>query len=634
MRRFLTYFSVSLALGGSASAQNILTNGGFEYGLMCYLNNVWTNTGIFGLGDYKITLSTDSHSGKYSLEMNCTGTDCVKAAIISSRIPTAPNQDYSLSVWLKCPVGGFSGVYLPDATTPVFQPVNCTGDWTQAVVPFSTTATATDFSYSLYTFASSGGNWGLWDDVVLTYGDGTVPPSTTLHAGNRNVSVSGNAVQVDGSPYLALGFFDVAYSDIQQVASLGANTIFGLGVSEHAGCFNTAQKGYLDTAYENGLNFVPDSSTTMRLGVPGVMSAVMQFYAPHKANIAWLLADEPDQTLVNFWYTDPTVFVSESSSAKTQTTLPFLADFQRASFSSPSDVAPYTPGVDLFMAEPFGASFGGVNHATNLFSTMPPARPVWISQDSQSPNIVIPKAYWALVNGVTGIGYFSWLGIKTQPDTLAAIQQVFSEIGQLKNVVFAQNLDSLVTATGGVGYNVRYSGNSAYILAVNPAGSPVQSTFQLAGLVQGQPIQVMFENRTILASAGGFTDNFAGPDRHVYVIKTPATAIAGTLLSKAGSVSARDWKFQVINSGLEPLTGAGVSGIVFKQTGGTVCTPQVAPGTLPVIAGDLAPSASATADVIISFAGCDATSKFTVTTAISANGGAVKTSFVRNNERE
>ncbi len=100
---------------------------------------------------------------------------------------------------------------------------------------------------------------------------------------------------VDGAPYLALGFFDVGYDDLQLAADNGANTVSALGASPAADCFCTRQKSYLDRAYELGLGFVPDSSTTARLGMPEIYPAVMQRFAPHLANIAWFLADEPDQ---------------------------------------------------------------------------------------------------------------------------------------------------------------------------------------------------------------------------------------------------------------------------------------------------------------------------------------------------
>src|SRR5580704_604708 len=104
------YLVADLSLG---QGQNILNNGGFETGLMCYSTAVWSQTGQDYKGDYQFLLSNDSHSGAYSLEIDCAGPDCLKAAIISDRIQTPPGQSYKLNLYTKCPAGRLAAVYVP-----------------------------------------------------------------------------------------------------------------------------------------------------------------------------------------------------------------------------------------------------------------------------------------------------------------------------------------------------------------------------------------------------------------------------------------------------------------------------------------------------------------------------------------
>jgi hypothetical protein len=254
--------------------------------------------------------------------------------------------------------------------------------------------------FFFYLFSYNGG-WVRFDDVVLTYGDGSAPAPVSLHAGNRKVETSNQTVLVDGAPYLALGFFDVNYGDLGQVAALGANTVFGLGGDQNAECYNTTLESYQDRAYDPGLNFVPDSSTTARLASPGVLAGAMQKFAPHLANIAWMVSDEPDQASVPYWYIAPNTFLKESTAAKTRTKLPVFADFQRAAWSVASEVSLYAPGVDLFMAEPYGPDFQSVAHAATMFRSLRPALPIWMAQDDIDMGLIVPKAYWVLVNGAT-----------------------------------------------------------------------------------------------------------------------------------------------------------------------------------------------------------------------------------------
>jgi hypothetical protein len=621
-------FAILLTIGVLARAQNILNNGGFEYGLMCFQKYSWTN-------DYTHQLSPDSHSGNRSYEIACTGPGCpsatfcfepgcLKAAAWSNKIPTVPNQDYVLKVYAKCNPGTEARVYIEGL---VFQKLNCTGDWAENTMSFRTLPTSNEFYFYLFIY---GKGWVRFDDVALTYADGTVAGGS-IHNGSRTVSVSQNAVLVDGAPYLALGFFDVNYNDIPQVVSLGANTTVGLGSNPSGVCFNTTQKHLLDRAYEFGLNVVPDSTYSAQMRDPSIFPGILQKFGPHKANIAWLLADEPDQAFLPETYIDPAIFLAQSKAAKTQTKLPVFADFQR-SWSVASEVLPYVPAVDFFMGEPYGADFQGVTQSTNLFKTLNPSLPIWLAQDDPDATLIVPKAYWAVIKGATGIIYFTWDTFKADAAKLSASQQVFYELRQLKQVLFAQNIDVQITAPSSIGFTARSNGGSAYILAANPSSQSTPATFQMSTLKAGQQIQVMFENRTITANNGSFTDTFAGISRHVYVFSYAPVTLAGNIVSKTGPDAARDWTLQIVNPGAAVARTVAVSNFTFTQTAGKVCTPTPSTG-LPLNLGDIAPSASASPHLLFNFTGCDTTSKFNVNIGFTSNGLAAG-SVQRNNERK
>jgi hypothetical protein len=620
-----------------ADEVNILKNGGFESGLMCYTNWVWSLTGQLYAGDYKFALSNDAHSGAYSIEISCAaGGDCEKGAISSDSISTPPGQAYTLSLYAKCPTLQYPFVYIPGtASGDLGQTLKCDGNWDLNTINFTTAPSATSFTFSVYGYSVGS---VLVDDIVLTYADGTVPQQTVLHPGVRNVGVSGQTLTVDGAPYLALGFFDVGYADLAVAAATGANTVQALQGITGAGCFNTAQPNYLDRAYELGLGLLPESSTTARLGVPAVYSAVMPQFAPHLANIAWFMADEPDQANVPWWYIPAATFVAEYNAAKPQTSLPIMADFQRAAHSIASGVnalaedGPYTSGVDVWMAEPYGPDFSAVNTAINLFNTLQ-RRPIWLAQDAIDPGLIGPKAYWAAINGATGIIYFDWDTFKSDAATLAAVQQVFGELNGLKKPIFGLDLGALVSAPTGIGYMARYYQGTIYILAVNPTAASVQGNFSVLGLTAGDQVTALFENRTITAGAGAFSDSFQGVGRHVYSIHSATTALSGAIAGASGPNTARDWKIQAFDTGLGAASSTQITQMTFTETGGKACVPSIAPGVLPVVLGDILPGGSASADVIVNFAGCDNTSKFTVKISLSANGGAVLGTVLRNNER-
>ena len=633
MRRSISFLFVGWLLVGGMVAQNILNNGGFEYGLMCYSSNIWSYTGNPYSGDYRFLLSPDAHSGSNSLELRCVGTDCYKAAVVSNNIPTKPNQAYKLNLYTKCAPGSATRVFIPEvASGYVFRDMACTGAWAPNQVEFTSTSTAKEFFFYLFHYEGTPGSWTRFDDVVLTYADGTAPQEVVLHPGVRNVRVGNRAIEVDGAPYLNLGFFDVPYDDLAQAAAVGANTVHGFPFQPAANCYNSSQTGYLDRMYELGLNFVPNSATTARLGSADPFPSIIQRFAPHQAVIAWMLADEPDQVAVPEWYIQPAKFLAIYNAAKAKTTLPLFADFQRG-WSVPGDVAPYVDGIDFWMGEPYGTEFQWLSRGTNLFRSLKP-RPIWLAQDAIDPALIVPKAYWAMINGSTGIVYFIWDYFKSDPAKMNKARQAFSELKQLKSVIFGQPIDSLVTVPNGLGYMARYSGNAAYILAANPSAPTIQGKFLVKGLAAGQQVTALFENRTITAAAGEFTDSFAGPSRHVYMINSPLVALAGTLAAKTGLDAARTWRIQVSNTGIGVATAAQITGLSLTQTAGATCAPASIPGNLPVSLGDIAPGVMVPGDILINFTNCDTTARFTARIALAASGGTATGTVVRNNERK
>src|SRR5262252_6025790 len=159
------YLMADLCVG-----QNILNNGGFESGLMCYSEYIWSTTGQDYLGDYQFRISNDAHSGANSLEINCAGPDCLKAAIFSDRIQTPPGQSYKLNLYTKCPAGRLVAAYIPGtAGGDTFQYLTCNDAWAPNQVNFTAGPSATDFFFYLYNRDTS---WVRFDDVVLTYADG------------------------------------------------------------------------------------------------------------------------------------------------------------------------------------------------------------------------------------------------------------------------------------------------------------------------------------------------------------------------------------------------------------------------------------------------------------------------------
>jgi hypothetical protein len=493
---------------------NILNNGGFELGTMCYGQYEWaTDPSNVGTG-YQFSLSTDAHSGSYAAQIQCVdASQCgypAKAALQASpSFHTPYNQPYNVSVYTRCSPGDLAFFYTPNAAVGTNIPdFICDGGWAENTFSFTSTPTDDYIYYALYYAGTS----SLWiDDLVITYGDGGVPVQTIRHAGQRNVGVSNDTFTVDGKPFLPLGFYQIPSEALRQAQALGVNAV----AWGDPGCYNTDAPVFADVAYEAGISLVPESSSTARAGVAQVFSAVMHPFGTHLADIAWYLDDEPDVTQLVWEPVSPLVLTSEYEQIKSASPLPVAVMLQHAHYDPASVDQPYAPAMDIYLSEPYGADFSGVTHSISVFDTMT-TRPVWFAMDDGPGDAgIVAKAYFGFTSGGSGLFFFTWDQLVAD-GTLSAAGQAITELSSLTEVITGADVTSQMTGPPGISFIGRTSGGHTYIIAVNPAATAVTGAFTAPGVDAGQSITVQFEGRTVSATAGGFSDTFPPTSRHVY----------------------------------------------------------------------------------------------------------------------
>ncbi len=502
----------SAACGGHGTdPTNMLNNGGFEYGMMCYGRWMWSNTGQEYRGDYTFALSTDAHSGSYALEIACHGGDCLKAAVWSYPIAVEAGRRYALSLFSKCPPASHAYVYIADASPEIFHDLKCTGGWEDNQLTLRVGSSNSEISIAIY---NADVHDLTLDDITLTLSNGSVPRQTILHSGTRSVSLRDGAVNVDGSPYLALGFFDVPFADLAAAAATGANTLTSLSY-DTTDCFNTYRPKYPDAAHELGLSVVPEANAAAHtVGVVAPMDAVVDRFGNHRSQIAWYLADEPDQVEVPWIAIDAQRLHSEYALAKTKTRLPIFSDFRGASRSAVTALTSFAESTDFWMAEPYGWDFDAVDRAIRTFNALG-ARPIWLAQDVIAANLILPKAYWAVAAGATGLLYFNWTEAKADSQRLQAVQQVFRELATLTPVIYSPPAPATVSNSG-VHILTRTVNGKTYLIAASADAISGSVVFSVPGLSSGTTVTVLFESRTLQSDSDGFTDIFPAATRHVY----------------------------------------------------------------------------------------------------------------------
>lgn len=113
-------------------------------------------------------------------------------------------------------------------------------------------------------------------------------------------------------------------------------------------------------------------------------------------------------------------------------------------------------------------------------------------------------------------------------------------------------------------------------------------------------------------------------------VSTVPPSLTATIVDRTGPADARLWTVRLANNGGGIAAGAALSSLALEQTAGAACTPVVMT-LLPVVAGVIAPGASANASASLDFSGCAATARFRATIGFAANDGRYASQTVLNN---
>jgi hypothetical protein len=217
----------------------------------------------------------------------------------------------------------------------------------------------------------------------------------------------------------------------------------------------------------------------------------------------------------------------------------------------------------------------------------------------------------ALQPGATGTQYVfaSWSngGAMTQGLTVPAIATTytanFTTQFLLTTTVSPANSGTLTPATGYV------NAGSVVTLAETPANG-YQFTAYSSGVTS--PF------------------NMTAPTSVVANFAPIAPILTAAITSKTGAASARVWTITLSNQGSGIGLNTQLTSLTFTGTGCT--TPPAVATALPLTIGNIGPLGSASGNVTINFAGCPATTKFTVKVGYTANSGAYSNSASFSNQ--
>jgi hypothetical protein len=136
-----------------------------------------------------------------------------------------------------------------------------------------------------------------------------------------------------------------------------------------------------------------------------------------------------------------------------------------------------------------------------------------------------------IVSGAKGVGYFHYF-CPTPAENIAVLLEAKSQIAELTPVILSEERSDLVAvslqSTGRVDCTARLYGGTQYVFAVNMRAQAESADFHVPGLRMGRRIDVLYESRTVGATAGRFMDAMGPFDVRLYSWAMADTATLGS----------------------------------------------------------------------------------------------------------
>ncbi len=171
------------------------------------------------------------------------------------------------------------------------------------------------------------------------------------------------------------------------------------------------------------------------------------------------------------------------------------------------------------------------------------AKPVWCCIETTrishptakpTPHQVRAEVWMALIHGARGLIYFvhEWKprfresALLEDPELLPAVTQLNRQILELAPVLNAPTLADAVRVQADdpavpVAVMAKRHAAALYLFTVTLRDRPVRARFAVAGLAGDTPIEVLGEDRRLLARDGVFEDDFPGYGVHLYRLAAP-----------------------------------------------------------------------------------------------------------------
>jgi len=420
---------------------------------------------------------------------------------------------YTVDYWLKGPAGGLFDDHAQPST------IAMTGDWQHVQWEFTISA---DGTKRFVMEARNLNGVAAWLDdytVSLNGATGTIEPVSQATGEPTVVTWADGICYVNRVPTFMMGF---VRSDPEVLKDSPFNLCF-------PGELTQPEMSFLDKCAEYNLLTSVNLTATMRSLAPEAAASFARKYKDHPALFSYYLCDEPD-------HASPSIAVEPPILARAADVIRAIDCYHPTQTIvipwCPSNIYRYRDVTDISGGDTYVVE--GTPNNTNLWKVWRSSEMFRRSARNGEVNIFVPRAqsditpeenwgqaYMCIVSGAGGIMWFEFDGAQNKWSDFVALGNELRSIEEF--LVGMELVDGLAFANDagqvrGIGRAAVEQDQTALITVnIKPyARSNVQITAPF--LSHASVAEVLFESRTVPVSGGVIVDDFAGLERHVYVV--------------------------------------------------------------------------------------------------------------------
>ncbi|MGQ9733085.1 MAG: hypothetical protein ACUVX8_17640, partial [Candidatus Zipacnadales bacterium] len=336
-------------------------------------------------------------------------------------------------------------------------------------------------------------------------------------------------LHMGGEPFFPIGVYHVAIENFARLREMGFNTVVAWGNTPEG-----AQQA-LDAAQTAGLKVILELSTYLRGEYnPQGLFQVINHVRDHPALLAWYTVDEPSGMQLEWCHAARDIIAHNDPDHPV-----YLVS------CNPDEFAQYTTSTDIFAIDPYPIPHAPIEMVTMWMKAAQEAvadsQPVWLvpqchnlaayrdPTQGRGPTAEEERCmvYQGLIYGAKGVIYYPWddgpCGLVHDESLMSAVARINDELQQIGAELAVSDRRLVADSPSHLPglHAASFVGKThVHVIAANTSDEILEASLPIPGAIN-DPVEVLFERRTVQTNGGMLQDRFEPLAVHIYMLPTP-----------------------------------------------------------------------------------------------------------------